>query len=226
MRLRSSAVVAIAVAAASILMVVVALRTTWYHQVHTDIISTTDQEFRDEIQWSLDGEYIVYSDGKDFFSFEEGANFWEELEPMHSFTERLQIILTIGAVLSGLWATLVYFEKRLLGLAAGLGSGVLFGSAALIFYMGFGNAYTASDLPGVYRDFTEFFVNSTDPGFLTTTDVWGPMSGWWLAIAACIVQIGGLAVVAVLRRRSSRTARDTRPSLSPSAQPSDPSRQQ
>jgi len=218
--------IAIGVAVASILIIFAALRTTWYHEVHGTSIPSQDIDYRNEIQYSLDGQFFVDGDERDFWSFEEGQNFWEPREPMHSFTERIQILLTVGAILSGLWALLMFFEKKLLSVVAGVSSAALFGISAVIFYGLFGSAYAASDLPGTYMDFPGFFVTTRDEFYgVVDTDIWEPMLGWWLAIAACAVMVVGMTVLAVLRRRESRTVRGTRPSQSPSGQPSDPSRQ-
>jgi hypothetical protein len=216
-----SQIVAVAVAVATILVVFASLRTTWYHEIHVTAFLSQGFENRDEIQYSLDGQFFVDGNDRDFWSFEGGTEFWNPREPIHSFTERLQILLTVGATLSGLWALLVLLERRRLSLVAGVSSAGLFGASALIFYLWFGAIYTASDLPGTHEEFTKFFLSvSEETSYgVSYADIWGPMTGWWLVVIALATQVFGMFVLAILRRKKSRTVRGTRPSLSPSGQP-------
>ena len=208
--------VAIVVAAAAVIVAFASLRALWYHDVQVSAYPTQGYENRDETQYSLDGLYLVRGDGRDFWSFEEGRVFWEPMEPIHSFMERLQILMTVGSVVAGLWALFVFFERRFLSVLAGLASASLFGVSPLIFFLGFGSVYSETDLPGYQPDFTEFFVNTTEESsYVVRSEVFGPMAGWWLAIAACGIMAAGMMVMAVIRRSESRTVRGTRPSRSP-----------
>lgn len=212
--------VAIVVAVAVIVVAFASVRSIWYHNAVTFTFPTLDRETRDETRYSLDGLYHVRGDESTFWSYEEGRNFWEPMEPIHTFMEKLQILMTAGAFFAGLWTLLVLLERRFLAVVSGVVSVSLFAVSPLIFFLGFGSAYSRTGLPGYQRDYTEFFLKTTGGGSsYDRSEIWGPSAGWWLAIAACATMAVGITVLAVVRRRESRTGRRTRPSLSPSGQP-------
>ncbi|MCU0852528.1 MAG: hypothetical protein MUC90_04645, partial [Thermoplasmata archaeon] len=64
----------------------------------------------------------------------------------------------------------------------------------IAFFLGFVDACNDSDLPGV-PEIPSFMGSETEVWLsLTDTDVWGPLSAWWLLLVASVVQGAGLAL--------------------------------
>ncbi len=207
---------AVIVAVVAVVLAFISIRGEWYHIDREDSYPTVGEVYGDETQFSLDGLYSIDGGGRDFWSFEQGRNFWEPLEPIHSFMEKLQILLTAGSVSAALWAILVFPDRRVLSTVAGVASAALFGISPLMFYLGFESVYTRTGLPGYQPDFKGFFVNIHEADSISVhSEVWGPMAGWWMAIVACFLMVAGLVSLAVLRRRESRKGPGTRLSRSP-----------
>ena len=201
--LRWFQVVAVAFAIAVVSMAIIALGAPWYHQVHQFSVPLQDFETTSETQYSLNEWIEVYGDGTEHSSYHVGVNFWEAREPIHTFAERLSMLLVIGAGISALWAAFVALGTRYSSLIAGIGSAALFAAVGLIFFLGFGDAYNSSDISNPYSQYSHFFVDTTAEDSLSVDrDIWGPMLGWYLVLAAFAVQSVATALVAFSQRKA------------------------
>ncbi len=201
----------IAFAVAVIVILLVALDAHWYHHVNTG--GPVDNPYRDEVWFSLKG----FDNGAIYYPYDVSEEFGNPAEPIHSFMENISFLLEVGIGLTVLWAAMTILRLKRTALAGGLAAAALAAVAAIVFYQGFGENMTASNLPGIYGDYTSFFVDETaiHYGFVQG-NVWWPLLGWWLAVIACGVQTAGLVVVALLARREpARRFPGTRPSRSP-----------
>jgi len=180
-----AAVVVVIVAAASFAL-------PWYHHYTVQSVDYLGH---------VSHEHVFYLHGYATRLGHSALPGWDDLSPwstesLDSFTDMVSALVALGLIFSIALAVLVLMGYKRAALLAGALSVVFLAGSALVFYFGFGNA-----LPSDY-DYVSFFSDTTrSDGLITTHDVWGPLAGWWLVIAAAAIQCFTLLVTVFSERR-------------------------